>query len=68
MTSHELTPDGVVRRDGRVAEDVPSLDLGPVSLGVLRALSDQDQEAAQRFVRVGQTPAGTYLTGRLPSQ
>lgn len=68
MNTHELTSDGLVRQDGRVTDEIPQLDLGPLAPQLLSVLSEQDEQAARQFVRVGQVPAATYLTGRLPIQ
>jgi hypothetical protein len=68
MGTYELTPDGLVRNDGRAADEVPQIDLGPLSPQLLGELAGPDRQAAQQFMRVGQVPAGTYLTGSAPSQ
>jgi hypothetical protein len=68
MSTYELTPDGLVREGGRAADEVPHLDLGPLSPQLLGDLAGPDGQAARQFVRVGQVPAATYLTGRAPNQ
>jgi len=62
MSKHQVTPDGLVRKDGRVAEQVPALELGLPLPNLLEDLSSQDREAARQFVKIGQTQAATYLT------
>ncbi len=64
--SHELTPDGLVRRNGRVVDEIPAVDLGPLAAPMMGEVLEADQEAAREFVRIGQLPATTYLTGDRP--
>lgn len=62
MNAYELTPDGLVRRAGRVVDEISPLEAPPTLPGIVPELTRIDDEAAQRFVRIAQMPSTTQLT------
>lgn len=58
VSEYEITPDGYLRRSGRIMDISPNPE-SQVDLGSISSSNDADAEAAKAYMRVAQTPLQT---------